>query len=251
MKRIFAPTLGPCDWCRLLANPSRQWVRGRSAFETAVSWESARTTVRGIPPAVCDVLDTRDELRGSVLLLGIPEHQIELSDGLRASQADLWALLRCEGGLASLAVEGKAGEPFDRTVSEWSAHASPRSNKPDRLKRLQARLGIEGSDVSPIRYQLIHRAVSALLQAEQFCASIAVLVVQSFGGHRDENGLEDFRDFGRLFSVGLERGQLHEVPVPGNIRLFLGWATCPLAEEHELESAGQSAIAANSRLGRV
>ena len=41
MHRLFIPSWGPSDWRRLLANPSTQWVRRKSAFELAVAWESA------------------------------------------------------------------------------------------------------------------------------------------------------------------------------------------------------------------
>src|SRR5947207_11246123 len=110
MKRIFVPTMGPSDWRRLLADPERHWVKGRSALELAVSWEAARRSVRGLPPALGKLLDSSPTFSGSALLLAVPEHQVVLKGGGHASQTDLWALLRGPLGLISMAVEAKAGE---------------------------------------------------------------------------------------------------------------------------------------------
>ena len=70
------------------------------------------------------------------LLLGLPEHQVSLTGGGHASQTDLVALLATSRGVVSLAVEGKAGERFDKPVPEWLADASERSGKPARLRQL-------------------------------------------------------------------------------------------------------------------
>src|SRR5689334_2269939 len=142
MTRLLIPTSGPSDWRRLLADPGKQWVKGRSALELAVSWEAARRAARGIPADVAAVLDLHSQLAGAVLLIGIPEHQVQFDGGGHASQTDLWALLRAPVGLVSMSVEAKAGEGFDRTVAAWLADAKPTSGKPARFAQLKSILGI-------------------------------------------------------------------------------------------------------------
>lgn len=237
MSRLLVPTLGPSDWRRLLANPSTQWVRGKSAYVTAVAWEAARTTPRGLPLQVCQILDTHDDLRGAVLLLGIPEHRVYLPGGGHASQTDLWALLRKEDHLISLAVEGKSGESFDKTVGEWLTSAKPNSRKPSRLAFLRERLGLSHVEVTRIRYQLLHRTAAALLEAERFTADFALVLIQSFGGQNDASSFSDFQAFGRLFDLELNLAELSEAKVPGKQRLLLGWVACQAAKERDLAAA--------------
>src|SRR3954468_1910651 len=180
MTRLMIPTSGPSDWRRLLADPGKQWVKGRSALELAVSWEATRRTARGIPPEVAGALDSHPKLAGAELLLGIPEHQVPFEGGGHASQTDLWTLVRAPVGLVSMAVEAKAGEGFDRTIAAWLADANPKSDKPARLVQLKAILGIAGDCPETLRYQLLHRTASAIREAERFNASAAVLLIQSF-----------------------------------------------------------------------
>ena len=168
MKRLHIPTSGPCDWRRLLADPENQWEPSRSAFELAVSWEAARKTVRGLPAEVAAAIDATPALQGAELVIGLPEHQVHFVGGGHASQNDLWALLRREQTRFSMSVEGKAGEALDKRVRDWLLKAGQRSRKPERLAALQADLGISDKDVSDIRYQLLHRAASALKEAVRF-----------------------------------------------------------------------------------
>ena len=39
--RLFTPTMGPSGWRSRLADPSRHWRKGQSAYELAVAWEAA------------------------------------------------------------------------------------------------------------------------------------------------------------------------------------------------------------------
>lgn len=119
MAQIFTPTDGPSDWRRLLGDPDKHWVRGRSAFECAVSWESAKRGSRGLPASVASILDSHDLTKGATLLVGVPEHQVEIEGGGHPSQNDVWALLRTPTTTVSMSVEAKSGEPFDKYVSDW------------------------------------------------------------------------------------------------------------------------------------
>ena len=44
----------------------------------------------------------------------------------------------------------------------------------------------------------------------------------------DDSSFADFRRFGALLSADVIKDRLHEAKVPGDRRLLLGWATCPL-----------------------
>ncbi len=128
MRRLFVPTFGPSDWRRLLADPEKQWRSAKSAYESAVAWEAARSDARGLPPDVAGLLDTHEAFRGATLLLGIPEHQVPLDGGGHASQTDFWALLDAPIGVTSVAVEAKAGEnkimsPFFAVLIASSTHS--------------------------------------------------------------------------------------------------------------------------------
>jgi hypothetical protein len=113
MARLLVPTNGTADWRRLLAGPEKQWKRGRSALQTAVAWEHASRSARGLTPALAAVLDAEPYFAGCSLALGVPEHQVALDGGGHPSQPDLWAPLTTGDGLVSVAIEAKAGEPFE------------------------------------------------------------------------------------------------------------------------------------------
>jgi hypothetical protein len=236
VNRLFVPSSGPSDWRRLLANPSTQWVRGKSAYELAVAWEAARKTERGLPPAVASVLDEHELTRGARLLLGLPELQVEFPGGGHQSQTDLWALLRTDERLISLAVEAKAGEPLDLPVEEWLRGAPQNSGKPARLARLQDLLGLPGVDVALIRYQLLHRSAAALAMAERYRASVAVLVVQAFGGESDSRSKEDFSRFAEVMTCSGSGGLLNAGRATG-VPLLLAWLESPTAREVTLSDA--------------
>ena len=161
MSPIFLPTIGPTDWRRLLADPEKHWVRGKSAFECAVSWESGKNSERGLPEQVAGILDKHDLTRGAQLLVGIPEHQVNIAGGGHPSQNDVWTLLRTPNATISMAVEAKSGESFDKYVPDWERNAPSKSDKPKRLAGLREILGIGEADLDGIRYQLLHRTASS------------------------------------------------------------------------------------------
>src|SRR5690606_27410024 len=144
----------------------KHWRRGRSAFEAAVSWEAAQNTPRALPTEIGALLDTQPALTNASALMVLPEHKVRLDAYGRASQNDVWTLLRAGNTYISMAVEGKAGEPFGTSVETWLKNASP--GKLARLERLCGLLGVRHSPDGQLRYQLFHRAASALLEAERF-----------------------------------------------------------------------------------
>ena len=115
-RRIYAPTLGLETWKSRLAEPETQWVRAKSAFETAVFWEVGARQPRGLHPRLAGLLDAEGPLRDCQLVASFPEHRVHLPGGSRASQTDVWAILRAASGLISVAVEGKAGESLPKRL---------------------------------------------------------------------------------------------------------------------------------------
>ena len=90
-------------------------------------------------------------------------------------------------------------------MAEWLE--SETLGKRIRLRFLTERLGL--CEIPPtIRYQLRHRAASAVLEAERFNASHALMLVHSFS--QTHEWFEDYRAFAALFGVDaqLNRVQL-------------------------------------------
>lgn len=82
-------------------------------------------------------------------------------------------------------------------------------------------LRISLSDASSIRYQLLHRAASALVEAERYAAANAVLPVHSFSNQRA--GFEDYKTFGSALGVSVEYGKFVDAGPRFGRRLLLGW----------------------------
>ena len=237
MNRLLTRTFGPTDWRRLLAKPETQWEPGKSALEMAVCWESSRDTSRGIPAEVASALDSAPELLGAELVIGIAEHQVDFPGGGHPSQNDLWALLRSNELHISMTIEAKAGEPLDKLVKDWLPADGERSGKPERLKALQRQLGIADVDVSDLRYQLLHRAASALKEAERFGANVAVMLVQSFNRTADEESWQDMLRFGEVMGVQVQENHVVPSPRPTDIPLYLGWINSQPANFDRLRAA--------------
>jgi hypothetical protein len=197
----------------------------------AVAWQDAND----LPAAVRRVLDesSDDALHDLELLLAIPEHKVPLPGGARSSQTDLFALARGRHGLVAIAVEGKVEESFDETVEQWLRRRGAeqakkgRSNEPsaqarERLRFLCGLLQLEAGNAGDLHYQLLHRTVSALLEARRFGAPAALMLVHSFStGHAR---LADYRRFAARLGAG-EAGvdAVVSVGTRDGISLSLGW----------------------------
>jgi hypothetical protein len=173
MARVYLPTAGAHDWQGLLARPHTHWKHGASAMALADAWEHADPW----PPAVAAALGTDPDLAGLELLLALPEHTVSLPGGARASQTDLFVLARTETDVVAIAVEGKAEEPFgDQTVAEWRTEAS--TGRDTRLAHVLDVLSLaDDRRIAPIRYQLLHRTASAIIEARRFAERHVVMLV--------------------------------------------------------------------------
>jgi hypothetical protein len=197
MKRICTPTRGADDWQQFLADPEKQWKTGFSARTLAYAWEEAD----GFPATVQTVLQQSFPAIEPLIIL--PEHKVALPGRGGASQNDVWALGSSDGELVSIAVEGKVAEPFGLTVGQWNPDAGAgRQMRFDFLKRM-----LQLEDIpSSIRYQLLHRTVSALLEAERFNAQHAVLLIHSFS--QENLWFEDFAGLVHLFGQAAQVDQI-------------------------------------------
>lgn len=216
MGKILIPANGPGDWQQFLAEPAKHWKEGYSARTLAHCWHDSD----GFPKDVYDVLSTAGPFHDIELLVAIPEHQVPLPPVRgRASQNDIWVLARCATGLVSIAVEGKVDESFGPTISEWMSTPTPGKKK--RLDFLGEILGIGMAFPEDIRYQLLHRTASAIIEARRFTARHAVLMVHSFS--QNDQWFEDYANFIHLFGNAGIRDQVVTAKIIKGVQLHFVW----------------------------
>jgi len=199
LPRILAFTSGPQDWQALLADPDKHWETGYSARTLAYCWEAQY----GFPPEVAGAFAPCNEpLKSIAPILAIPEFKVPLPGGLGPSQSDIFVLARSSTGPVSIMVEGKVDESFDSTLDVWLNGAS--SGKVERLRFLLRTLGLTATPSGSVRYQLLHRAASAVITGKQYRAVASVILIHSFSQER--TGWSDYQAFTRLFGVEAEEG---------------------------------------------
>lgn len=215
--RILTFTSGADDWRALLADPEKHWSTGFSAKALAHSWEAAD----GFPPEVAQALgQTSDPLLANLSpVLAVPEFRVPLPGGVRASQNDIFVLARSAAGAVSIMVEGKVNESFGPTLGEWLNKAS--AGKKQRLRFLMRVLGVAAQPPSDVRYQLLHRAASAVITGAQYHAAAAVVLVHSFSQERA--GWSDYQSFARLFGVEPVEGVVQRLGGHSSVPLFGVW----------------------------
>jgi Domain of unknown function (DUF6946) len=188
--------------------------KGRSAYELATSWVGAKD----IPATVWRVLDTAEEYQGAELVEAFFKRQVDLRTPGRPSQTDLLAFVRLADGHAVIAIEGKVDEPFGPIVVDWNTGPG----KEGRLQALCKELGIPPEEAKPLRYQLFHRAASAVFESQRYGVNRAAMLLHSF----DPNsaGFADFTAFSRALGVGEPAvdGMTGAKSV-GGVDLRLGW----------------------------
>ena len=218
MKRIFVPTSSGSDWQRLLAKPKLHWKSGYSAMSAAACWEASASS---LPAEILAVLaEAKDSSLAELeLLVAIPEWEVELPGGDRASQTDILAIARNDAGLVVLGVEAKVDEPFGPTLGEKRHEAS--SGQKERIAYLEGELGCVSPLADNVRYQLMHRTVSALLTARAFHAPVAVMLVQSFSP--SSKWRADFDVFVHAVNAREITPDLYELGTDKSPRLLIGW----------------------------
>jgi len=164
-------------------------------------------------------MGTLSELANADPLVAIPEYRIPLPGGRRSSQSDVLVLGRAQGGAFAMVVEGKVGESFGPVVHKWLAKGTP-----GRLLRwsfLCNVLGVDGTKCRDLRYQLFHRAASALLAARLHHSPIAILLIHSFSAAHA--GFQDYAAFLHLFGAQPTVDRLVPMGAFQGRRLFAGW----------------------------
>jgi hypothetical protein len=154
-------------------------------------------------------------------VLAVPEFKVPLPGGSRASQNDVFVLARSSAGPVCIMVEGKVNESFGPTLDEWRADASPGKEK--RLDFLLRTLSISALPKGDIRYQLLHRAASAIITGEQHHAMAAIVLVHSFSEQR--TGWPDYEEFIGLFGVQPVIGVVQRLTNAPCIPLFGAWVS--------------------------
>jgi hypothetical protein len=119
-----------------------------------------------------------------------------------------------------MAVEGKVSESFGPTLGEWQDSSS--EGRKERWGFLCATLAVSPDQAPDLRYQLFHRTASAVLAADRFHATHAVLLVHSFTDRR--TGWPDFVSFLRIFGRTPTPNSLEKLCVLGQVSLYAGWA---------------------------
>ncbi len=204
------------DWRRLLADPVKHWKDEYSAKELAKAWAGCER----FPRKVERILSQSGlELTP---LFGFPEYKVDLlgGGGTRPSQTDLYVLAQdAEGGLFPIMVEGKAKETFGPLVSEWKKERSDTGL--ERLGFLAKELGLAGRDIDGLRYQLLHRTVSVLLEGRRIGARQGMMFVHAFADNADS--FDDYRRFLAHYGIEAEKNIVQGPVILGNFHLQFAW----------------------------
>lgn len=211
---ILIPTKGPKDWRALLADPDKHWKDGRSAKLMAEAWEHPT-----LPAEITQTL-AGTPLSSFEAILAIPEYEVPLPGGSRPSQNDLFLLGQVGDDLAVIMVEGKVDETFGPTIAEWIEEGS--KGKQTRLGYLTGLLGLQGDVPNGVRYQLLHRTASAIIEAKRFHARYAVMLVHSFSPKHAS--FDDYAAFVKLLGGTPENGGVGMIPGHAEPELWIGWA---------------------------
>ena len=160
-----------------------------------------------------------DVFQAIEMLVGFPEYKVPPPGGRRASQNDIFILAKGNGELVSIMVEGKASEPFGNTVAKWKIQSG--RGRETRLGYLCELLGLDIAKIDHIRYQLLHRTVSALIEAQRLNAPNALMLVHSFS--REKEWFEDYQQFLALFGVVGKVDSLVFAKNVSGVKLYFGW----------------------------
>ena len=221
MSRFFVPATTPEDWRSLLADPGKHWRTGYSAKALAHCWQEADDFPRSVK-RVFEESGIR-LFQKAELLLAFPEYRVALPGGRRASQNDILVLARGNSHLIVMAVEGKVNEQFGELVVDWKL--TDKGGKAERLAYLCRELQLGEGMVDHIRYQLLHRTASAVIEAKRFNAKNALLLVHSFSQleAQDDDAFQSYRQFLGLFNAFGQMNSLVPAKSVSGVNLFFAW----------------------------
>ena len=212
---LHLPLRKPEDVIPHLGKGELHWKKGRSAYELAYSWG----IINDIPKSVKNVLNSSEVFKDATLVDAFFEREVDLLTSGRPSQTDLMVILALENELAIMAVEAKVDEPFGPIVSDWNNQSLP---KIERLNSLCHLLGLNPKEVGNLRYQLLHRTASAILEAKRYRATKAIMLVQSFDIKKA--WIDEFYKFSnKMGFASFEVGELSEPLNRKGVDLSLAW----------------------------
>lgn len=109
-------------------------------------------------------------------------------------------------------------ESFGEVVESWNTGPG----RAFRLEKLCELLELEHSHVGQLRYQLFHRAASAVFEAERYGAGRSALLVHSFDPR--DSSFTDYAAFVEALGLGkaVVNGMTHPKTI-GDVELRLGW----------------------------
>ena len=240
---IYVPAGAPEDWKVFLADPDNQWRDGFSAKCLAYAWQHSD----GFPQAVKAAFKRSDfpVFQDIEPLFALPEHKVRLPGGGAASQNDLFVLAKGNGRLISIMVEGKVSESFGSPVSKW--FKDPSEGRRKRLSYLCGLMNLDQDRVQNIRYQLLHRTASALIEARRFTASHALMLVHSFSETRE--WFSDFKEFAELFGIGAQSKNIDHAGSFDGVDLYLGWVCDKIPDRQSSTKRGVVAARKCPRCG--
>jgi len=219
VNKIYIPSDSPDRWKDLLAQPERQWKVGYSARTLAYCWQEAD----GFPMNIVMTFQKSkiDLFKNVELLFAFPEYKVPLPGGKRESQNDIYVIAKSNNNLISIMIEGKVNEPFDKPVSNWISNSGGNSGKQKRLNFLLNKLNLNYTQVQQIRYQLLHRTVSAIIEAQRIGAKNALMLVHSFSTEKE--WFNDFAQFVKLFDLSAEKDSIVGPYQTDGINIYFGW----------------------------
>jgi hypothetical protein len=199
-----------------LGHQEKHWKAGKSAHALTNLWFRTES----LPDSVASILRPHPIFGSAELIDAFLERKTNLGTRGRASQTDLLGIIGADEYIAVLAVEAKAGETFGERVCQWHDGSE---GKRTRLAGLCKTLCIPEDVALQLRYQLLHRAVSAIYEAKRYRTNLAIVLVQSFA--RDDESFGDFEAFSRAIGITDEtsKGTLSAPVVLEGVSLYLAW----------------------------
>ncbi len=222
MGKFYVSVDSPEDWKPLLSKPDKHWKTGYSAKTLAYCWQEAND----FPKSVKKVFRNSGIplFQNIELLLAFPEYEVPLKPyRAHPSQSDIYILAKGNNQLISIAVEGKVDEPFGELIADWKL--TDKGGKKARLKFLCDELRLDENGIDHVRYQLLHRMASAVIEAKKFKAKNALMMVHSFSQSKgkDNEGFQDYCQFLDLFHAQGEIDSLVFAKKVDGIDLYFGW----------------------------
>jgi hypothetical protein len=182
-------TIDSLDGWASLGTPAsvEHWKQGRSAYELARDWIDGDAAT-----AVVSLLSTQSEFTGLELIDGVAEKRTQFDDDSRGPRNhDLLLRGRLPSGeLVTVAVEGKADEPFDLPLWRYRETGLKRSTDTGTLARsdalvrqfFQTSLAADRSEppIICMGYQLFSALAGTLADAKSHGSPQAVLLVMEY-----------------------------------------------------------------------